>query len=282
MYERGGLLHFNLAVQIGRDQRTTVGLRRRGGEDSRLQTGCMDGGGGGCSDGRGTCEARCHGRTGFLVNLALKNETARFRSIRRVATRRVRDSLGRWHRLVVGRWRIRLEKEETDGGETEGTAREQEQEVAWISWEKKGSKEREEEGTKAKGGEGKCGCGASMLRPVESGCFDGSGESQTATKASEEGEEAKQGNGASSIVVSDMERKVADGQKTGAYEDSRPGATVVNEQTDGDAHQIHAQVSRKANEIALGSRKLQLLSELGGPCRVDILRGARLAADGRR
>lgn len=171
----------------------------------------------------------------------------------------------------MGSVRIDFEEEEADESHARGAKGEQQQEVARVAGEQERAEEREEEGAEPESGERKSRGGAAMMRPVEGGSLDGRGEGHAAAEAGEVGEEAEQSNRARGLVVGLVQGKIADGEQSGASKHSGPRAATVDEHADGEAHGVHAQVPKEADQVALSGGELEPLGELGSPCRVDVL-----------
>lgn len=173
---------------------------------------------------------------------------------------------------MVGGMGVDLEEEEAEQSQARGATGEQQQEVARVAGKQQRAEEREEEGAEAKGGQGESGGSPAMVRPVERRRLDGRRKSHAATKAGEIGVEAEQADRSGSLVVGLVQREVAEREEEGAAEDGRAGAAMVDEHADGEAHAVHAEVAKQADQVALRGGELEALSELGSPCRIDILR----------
>lgn len=128
-----------------------------------------------------------------------------------------------------------------------------------------GAEDGEEEGAEPERGEGKGSSGAPVMWPVESGRLDRGGKGHAASQARQVGAEAQKRNVARCSLIGDVKREVPQCKEKGAGEDSRSRSSI-NEDADRDAHSVHAEVAKQADEIALGGGQLQPDGELGRPC----------------
>ena len=153
---------------------------------------------------------------------------------------------------MVRRLSVDLQEEEAKERKAGGTAGQKHEEIAGISWKEQGSEEGEEKGTEAERSQWKRRSGTPMMWPIQSRRLDSSREGHTASQTGEERKETQQGDGTRRPVVRLMQGKVADSEANRATENCGPRAAIVDEYANGDAHGVHAQVSKETDQVALG------------------------------